>query len=85
MSSQKQNKNKSKLCLPVVEDRDLIEARKILGDLVKNWPDERLRDEVAGTKYLVETWLDDFERKTFDGKTLSELVPGFNSYKTTED
>ncbi len=70
--------------LTLVNDEDLVMARKILGDLVKDWPDEKLRDEVASTKYLVESWLDDYERETFGG-TLADIIPGFNSHKITED
>ncbi len=70
------------ITLPSVDDDELTMARKILGDLVKDWPDEKIRDEVASTKYLVETWLDDYERQTF-GDTLANIVPNFNQPKIT--
>lgn len=57
-----------------VSEKELAEAREKLGELVKDMSDEQLRDQVAATKYLSESWLDDFEKSIFDGKTLNEVI-----------
>lgn len=59
-----------------IEDKDIEEARKILGETVKDLTDEELKDHLVETKYLIETWLDDYERTIFNGKTLNELLSG---------
>lgn len=53
---------------------DLEEARKILGKTAESFSDEQLRDQVAMINFLAESWLDDYERSIFDGKTLSEIL-----------
>ena len=57
-----------------VSEVELAEAREKLGDLVKDMTDEQLRNQVASMKYLSESWLDDFEKSIFDGKTLNEVI-----------
>lgn len=68
-----------------ITDKDIQQARKTLGDTVKEWDDEKLKEELTKIQFLTESWLDEFERKTFDGKTLAEIIPGFNNYKITEE
>lgn len=60
----------------LIEDTDIEEAREILGDTVKNLTDDELKDQMVMVQYLIETWMDEFERKTFNGKTLNELLGG---------
>lgn len=62
-----------------ISDKDIIEAKNILGDIAKDWTDEQLKNELVKIKYLVETWIDEFEKKTFDGKTLAEIIPGIRN------
>lgn len=38
------------------------------------------QDSVVEIKFLAQTWLDDFEKQLFDGKTLRELLSN-NSYE----
>lgn len=57
-----------------IADKNLKKAKEILGDLAKNFSDSELKDVVAQVEYLVESWLDDFERDIFDGQTLRELL-----------
>lgn len=52
---------------------ELEEARKILGKTAEGMTDEQLQDQLVKIQYLAESWLDDYERSIFDGKTLSEL------------
>jgi hypothetical protein len=56
------------------EDKSIQKAKIILGDLATEFSKEDLRDLVAQVEYLAESWLDDFERDVFNGKTLNELL-----------
>lgn len=56
------------------EEKDLKKAREILGKQVKKLSDQELKVIVAETQFLVESWLDDFERGKFNGLTLRELL-----------
>ena len=54
---------------------DIDEARKILGKPAEGMTDDQIRDVIANTGFLVESWLDQYERKIFDGQTLAEKLP----------
>lgn len=56
------------------EENKIIKARGILGELSRDFTDEQLGYLVTDFEYLVDTWLDLFERKMFEGKTLRELT-----------
>ena len=56
------------------DDKNIQKAKVILGDLANSFSKEDLRDIVAQVEYLAESWLDDFERDVFNGKTLNELL-----------
>ena len=55
-------------------NKDIKKAKEILGALATVFPSEQLSYEVAKMQYLVNSWLDEFEKKTFDGLTLKELL-----------
>ena len=57
-----------------IEQKDIDEARDILGDLAKGISDDDIRDIVVEIQFLVESWIDEYERKTFNGKTINELL-----------
>jgi hypothetical protein len=57
-----------------MEEVDIEKAKTILGDIVKQMTDDQLKDTCVEMQYLVETWLDDYERSIFGGKTLRELL-----------
>lgn len=61
----------------IPDDKDakaLEQARKILGETAADLSDEELKDIITEMKFLASSWLDDFERKQFDGKTLAEIL-----------
>lgn len=60
----------------LIEQEDIDEAREILGETVKDLTDDELKDQVVMVSYLIETWVDEFERTIFNGKTLNELLGG---------
>lgn len=55
-------------------DKKLQKAKEVLGNLSKDLSTQQLRDVVTEIQYLVNTWLDDFEREIFKGQTLKELL-----------
>lgn len=55
-------------------DKDIQKVKEILGLLSNEFSVPELRDIVAETQFLISSWLDDFERGIFDGKTLNELL-----------
>lgn len=57
-----------------ITEKDLVDAKNILGDIAKDWTDEQLKNELVKINYLVESWLDDFEKRVFEGKTLAETI-----------
>jgi len=59
-----------------IEQKDIDEAREILGDTAKDLTDDQIKDILVEIQYLVECWLEEYERKIFDGKTLNELLGG---------
>lgn len=54
-------------------EKTILEAREILGEPANSLTDNQIRDLINETQYLVDTWLEEFERSIFDGKTLYEL------------
>lgn len=50
------------------------EARDILGESAENLTDSQVHDLVNEVQYLVDTWIEEYEQKVFDGKTLKELL-----------
>ena len=60
-----------------VPEKDIAEARETLGDVAKNMTDEQIRDQLACISYLVESWMEEYERKIFNGKTINEMYPSF--------
>lgn len=59
-----------------MEDIKLEEIKLLLGNKSQQFSNEELRDTVVKMKYLVELWLDSFEKEIFEGKTLQELLAG---------
>lgn len=57
-----------------IENKDIEEARKILGNITKELTDDELKDSLVEIQYLIESWLDDYERSIFSGQTLNELL-----------
>jgi len=57
-----------------MDEHDIEEARKVLGIVAKDFTDEEFKNECVKISYLTETWLDEYERSIFGGKTLRELL-----------
>lgn len=55
-------------------DKTIQKAREILGLLANEFTPEQLKDVVMEIQYLTDSWLDEYERELFNGKTLRELL-----------
>ena len=55
-------------------DKDIKTAKQILGIVAWELSPEQLKDVSTETMFLCESWLDDYERSIFKGKTLKELL-----------
>lgn len=56
------------------EEKNIQKAKDTLGTLANQFSQEQLKETVTEIQFLVDSWLDDFERKTFKGQTLNELL-----------
>lgn len=54
--------------------KDFQKTKETLGPIAKDLTTAELRDVIAETQFLINSWLDDFERNIFDGLTLNELL-----------
>lgn len=57
-----------------VTSKDAQKAKRILGDLANKLSNDELQTLLSETKFLVNSLLDDFEKMTFDGKTLQDVL-----------
>lgn len=56
------------------QDREVAKTKEILGKLADSFTELQLKEIVTDIDFLVEGWLDEFEREKFGGKTLKELL-----------
>lgn len=56
------------------QSKTVLEAREILGKSANSLSDEEVYELVTEMQYLVDGWLEEYEKTVFDGKTLKELV-----------
>lgn len=56
------------------EEKNIKRTKEILGEIADEFTYEELKDVIAEVQYLVASWLDDFERRIFNGLTLRELL-----------
>jgi hypothetical protein len=56
------------------EETRIQKARLIMGDDVKGLSDEDLEVFLTEFQYLIDCWLDEYEKQVFNNKTLRELI-----------
>jgi len=56
------------------EETRIQKARLIMGDDVKDLSDEDLDVYLTNFQYLIDSWLDEYEKQIFDNKTLKEIL-----------
>lgn len=54
------------------------DARKVLKQVGKEMDDLQIQTMVTTFQILIEGWLDNHERKIFEGKTLREIVESYH-------
>ncbi|MEI7690721.1 MAG: hypothetical protein WCI63_03790 [bacterium] len=52
----------------------LQEARRIIGDKVNHLSDKELDSYLIKLQGLVDSWMDEYEKQVFEGKTLKEAL-----------
>lgn len=53
---------------------DAQKAQELLGSVAEELSPDELSELIGETRFLAESWLNDFERQAFDGKTLQEIL-----------
>lgn len=56
------------------EENTLEHARRILGDSVLDLSSDDLKNRLTEFQYLLDCWLDNFEKGIFNNKTLEQLL-----------
>lgn len=56
------------------EENVVTKTRHILGEKAKTLSDEQIQYAVTEFQYLINAWLDEFEKDVFNGITLKELL-----------
>lgn len=56
------------------EERQIEQARRIMGEAVNELSDHELETYLTKFQYLLDTWFDEFERGLFENKTLQQLL-----------
>lgn len=56
------------------EQQDILEAREILGDDAKELTDDQVFELINEVQFLVDSWVEEYEKDVFGGKTLDELL-----------
>ena len=54
----------------------LQQARRIMGTEVEALSDTGLEEHLTQFQFLIDQWLDEFERNAFEGKTLRQMQSG---------
>ena len=65
---------------PEQEQKIILETRKMLGEESRKLSDEQVFEFIVNSQFLVEKWLEEFEKSTFQGKTLQDLLNPKNEY-----
>lgn len=56
------------------EESKVLKARRIMGASVKDTPDEELEIYLTEFQYMIDYFLDEFERAAFGGLTLRQIL-----------
>jgi hypothetical protein len=58
------------------EETKVQKARKIMGSVVDELSDQQLQNYLTEFQYLVDEWIDEYEKNVFNNKTLKEVLWG---------
>ena len=59
---------------PASEETGVQKVRRTMGDCIKTLPDEDIEVYLTEFQYLIDKWLDEYERSVFDGQTLQQVL-----------
>jgi hypothetical protein len=57
-----------------LEENKVLKMRRSLSERAKNMSDEEIQCVTAKFQFLIDSWLDEFEKEVFDGMTLKEVL-----------
>lgn len=58
------------------EETQVSKTRKHLGKIGEQFSDEQIQCMITEFQFLIDTWMDEFEREIFNGMTLKEVLNG---------
>lgn len=58
------------------EENKVSKMKKHLGETAKELSDAQVETIISEFKFLIDSWLDEYERNVFDGQTLKEILNG---------
>jgi hypothetical protein len=58
------------------QDNIITKTRRYLGEVGKEMSDAEIKNLASEFQFLIDSWLDMFERDAFQGKTLKEIMGG---------
>jgi len=58
------------------EQTQLSRIKKLLGEPAQNLTESELKIILCDFQFLIDAWLDTYERRVFDGNTLQDLLKG---------
>ena len=56
------------------DENNITRTRKLLGKTAENLSNEQIQCIVAEFQFLINSWLDEFEKEVFGDKTLKEVL-----------
>lgn len=56
------------------EENKIIRTRTLLGKVGKTLPDEQIECINTEYQFMIDTWLDEYEKALFNGTTLQEIL-----------
>ncbi len=56
------------------EENNVIRTKRLLGKTAENISDEQIGIIVTEFQFLIDTWLDEYEKGVFNGMTLKEIL-----------
>ena len=56
------------------EENNIIRTKSHLGEAARNFSDEQIQIIITEFQFLINTWLDEYEKKVFKGMTLKEVL-----------
>lgn len=56
------------------EENKVAKARKHLGETAKNLSDPQVENIISEFQFLIDSWMDEYEKEVFNGLTLKEIL-----------